>query len=431
VDASLQYLLVESHPLIRPEVRTGAKRVGVGETGLSPRYRGAQAFLLDGATEVGWTATRLQALKTAGLALGRLSQVFFLGTDGRARGEATLGIDNQGAPALTLPTAGEPTFASVGGEPAFLTRDAEGRLFLPLAQGAQEVLVQDVRPFQARLGVAVARLELPRAGLPASQAELQLRYPAEWIPLYEELAPHVRWHLLDAGEIAALVLLLAAAERLLALGGLPRRRRWLLASAATLLGALSPEARAPALALTLLPLLALAAALVTRRLSGARRVLALLAGAAAVLVAVGALGIAGLVSRLEQGDVGSGSGDFAYKASRARELDAMATQQAPAPAGGAAGYEGLPAKIELPAGFRRTTFTRELLATDVPRRAIAADAGREVACRVGGESTAASDRRSRRGDARRTPTETCRSPRRAASRAQDPRRDRGALRPHA
>jgi hypothetical protein len=37
-------------------------------------------------------------------------------------------------------------------------------------------------------------------------------------------------------------------------------------------------------------------------------------------------------------------------------------------AGAQGGFEGLPAKIELPPGARRTTFTRELLATDQPRQ---------------------------------------------------------------
>ncbi len=261
VAASLQYLLLETHPLIRPDIRTSAKRVGVGETGLSPAYRGAQAFLLDGGAEVAWTATRLEALKTAGLALDSLDQVFFLGADGKARGESTFALDNQGAPALVLPAAGEPTFASVGGEPAFLTRDAEGRLFLPLAQGKQRVVVQDVRPFRHAFGFGVARLDLPRTGVPASQARVQLRYPTEWIPLYEELAPASRLHLLDRRMVLLLGLLLVAAERLLAIGGVARRRRWILAGAIALLGAFSETARSFALVLVLAPLLALGAAI--------------------------------------------------------------------------------------------------------------------------------------------------------------------------
>jgi hypothetical protein len=45
-------------------------------------------------------------------------------------------------------------------------------------------------------------------------------------------------------------------------------------------------------------------------------------------------------------------------------------RKAPAPAQVAAGYQGLPARIEIPAGARRGYFSRQLLATDVPRRVI-------------------------------------------------------------
>jgi hypothetical protein len=147
--------VLEAHPLIRPEVRTAARRVGLGEAGIEAQYRGAQAFLLGGRVEVGIAATRLEALKTAGFAVTRLAQIFFFAADGKVRGETTLSIDNQGAPALVLPTGVEPMFASIAGEPAFLTRDAEGRLFLPLAQGKQDVVVQDVRPFRTRFGLAL------------------------------------------------------------------------------------------------------------------------------------------------------------------------------------------------------------------------------------------------------------------------------------
>jgi hypothetical protein len=366
VDASLQYLLIESHPLIRPDVRSGAKRVASGETGLTAAHRGSQAFLLDGTAEVAWTATRLEALKTTGLALHGLEQVFFLGADGQARGEATLQIDNQGAPAITLPTSGEPTFASVGGEASFLTRDAEGRLFLPLAQGAQTVVVQDVRPFRSALGFALARLDLPQAGVPASTAGIELRYPAEWRPVYEELAPASRLHLLAPHEVLLLALLLAGAERLLALAGQSRWRRWLLAGAVTALAALSGAVLAASLALVLGLLAVLGEVWLARRLTGLARAAALLAGTAVVVLAGMALIGFTAISRLESGDVGSAPFNYAAKGELMSRVVGPSRPAAAPPAASAA-YQGLPARIELPHGARRTHFSRELLATDAPR----------------------------------------------------------------
>lgn len=380
VQASLQYLLLESHPLIRPELTTSAKRVGVGETGLASRFRGAQAFLLDGeGAEVSWTVTRLQALKTAGLALHQLDQVFFLDASGTARGETTLSIDNQGAPSLSLPSAAQPTFASVGGEPAFLTHDKDGKLFLPLAQGAQEVVVQDARAFGHQLGFGVASLDLPRPGVPASRAHVQLRYPVEWVPIYEELPPRSRWHLPGTATWLALALLLALAERLLALAGLSRGRRWLLALCLALAAAFAPALRSAAIGLCALAWLALGAAAVVRRLQGAARVVVLLAGGAVVLVALLAFW--------------AGNGPFPGAAPEPQSQSdyavtnlarkSMMAPPAPAPAqdavlqaqggeaagvrGAAGGYEGLPAKIEIPPGARQSDFQRELLATDAPR----------------------------------------------------------------
>ena len=41
VEASLQYVVVESHPLLRPAMKSAAKRLSTGETGITTQYRGA------------------------------------------------------------------------------------------------------------------------------------------------------------------------------------------------------------------------------------------------------------------------------------------------------------------------------------------------------------------------------------------------------
>jgi hypothetical protein len=378
VEAALQYLLVESHPLIRAEVTSSAKRVGVGEVGLAAQYRGAQAFLLDGDTEVTWKTVRMEAQKTAGFAVPALTQVLFLGADGGALGETQLSVDNQGAPSLAIPGEAQRTFASIGGEPVFLTRDEQGRLFIPLAQGRQDVLVQDRRPFGSRLGVAVASFELPAVGVPASRATVELRYPGEWIPVYEELAPDARLHLLDTGDLVLLALLLVLAERLLALLGLERRRRWALAAAVTAAAALSTPILALGLSLTGTPLVALGVAALVRHLRGLRLAGALAAcavAALAVLLGAGAL-VAGssrpasppapyASSGLMQEAMAPASPPRMAKL-RVEERGAGNADLAGAPK--AEQYQGLPAHIELPRGQRRTFFVRELLAGDTPRR---------------------------------------------------------------
>ncbi len=378
VEAALQYLLVESHPLIRAEVTSGAKRVGVGEVGLAAQYRGAQAFLLGSRAEVSWKAVRLEALKTAGFAVSSLAQVFFLGADGSARGETEITVQNQGAPALAIPSVAEPTFASVSGEPAFLTKDESGRLFLPLAQGTQEVVVQDRRPFRAHLGLAAGMLDLPAIGGPASRATVELRYPAEWIPVYEELAPGARLHLLRGSEAFLLVALLVLAERLLAVFGLARRRRWLLAGAATLAAAFTTLLLALGLALTAAPLATLGAFALIRRLHGIRLAAALAGGAVVAVVSVVlAAALFPAMRDAQQDDYGSFAAKMAMNVSRSAVGAKPETSETPpaaapeerfAKAKGDAAYQGLPARIDIPPGRRRTVFAREMLATDTPRR---------------------------------------------------------------
>lgn len=381
VEASLQYLLLESHPLIRAEVAGAAKRVGVGEVGLPAGYRGAQAFLLDAGDTLTWKTARLEALKTAGLAISRLEQVWFMGASGEVRGEARLSIDNQGAPALELPVAGETTFAAVDGEPTFLTLNAAGRLFLPLGQGAQTVVVQTKRPFRSALGFAAASLELPQVGPPASQASVELRYPAEWRPIYEELSPESRFRPMSGAGLARLALLLLMVERLLLRLGLARRRRYVLSGAVVVAGAFSQVVLGLAAFVAILAFLAGAVAWLWRRLTGGRLAAAL---AASVLAGVMLLVVALSPSREEDAHAYADGDSYGYgvanvdKAMRSSKFALESPSPAPPPAMQApsqgvvgdalGGYQGLPAQIELPPGSRRGGFSRQLLATDAPRR---------------------------------------------------------------
>jgi hypothetical protein len=376
IDASLQYLLLESHPLIRAEVAGATKRVGAGEVGLPATYRGAQAFLLDGRREVTWKTVRMEALKTAGLSIAALEQVWFLGASGEVRGETRLSIENQGAPAVELPLQGEATFAAIDGEPTFLTRNESGNLFLPLAQGPQTVVVQTKRVFGGALGFAGVSLELPQLGVPASRAEFELRYPREWTPVYEELTPESRVRPADG--LLRVVILLVLVERSLAILRLSVVRRWALSAAVAVAGALS-------MVVAQLALFAVAAIFAARvflwlktrytgvRLGVAAAVTAL--GAWAVLEAIS--GGPRMVGREESAHVYSESESYGLGNVMKRVGPQVSSPSPddlaaalPARAAPAAGdYRGLPAQIAIPAGKHQTTFTRELLSTDTSRRA--------------------------------------------------------------
>ena len=73
-----------------------------------------------------------------------------------------------------------------------LTKDARGHLWLPIAQGAQELLVQHRQSYGASPESPVASLSLPQLPVPASTGQVTLRYPEEWTPLYESFLSEAR-----------------------------------------------------------------------------------------------------------------------------------------------------------------------------------------------------------------------------------------------
>lgn len=372
VEASVQYVLLEAHPLLRPQVGEPQKRISAAETGLSAQFRGAQAFLLSGRQPLLWKTTRLEALRTTSFAVRSADQRFFLSADGKALGETELTLDNQGAPDVVLPMRGEPTFASLQGEPTFLTKNDKGQLWLPLSQGVQSVLVQHRQVLRQGLGWAAGTLWLPQLHAPATRARVELRYPREWLPLYEEFSPESRVPV-EGEDVVLVLLLLLWTERALRLLAFGTGRRWLLSAALVGAGA----AVAPVLWLTLLGNSAVTALWLwpwLRRLGLGKVVgLGLLFGVA-LLVALLPLATRKAASPAMSSAEYDTSVVNAVRQTQANlrksgEVDTKRDEKEEGQAGAAAGYQGLPAKFEMPAGARQTVFFREMLATEPPRAA--------------------------------------------------------------
>jgi hypothetical protein len=375
VAASLQYCLLESHPLLRPLITGAPKRVSPQEVGIAAEYRGAQAFLLGAGEELAWTVTRLEALRTTSYAVPRALHTFFISTDGPALGQSTLTLDNQGSPDVSLPMAAEPTFASLQDEPVLLTKDARGALWLPIAQGGQELLVQYRQPYRRFPGLAQAALSLPQLPVPSSVGIVEIRYPEDWFPVYEGFLSEGRWWAPDAGAVLGAALLFLWTERALLFLGLAGRRRLVLA-AALVLAALAWGWAMLALCLGAAAVtLAWAAAAVRSRKVATGLIVALAAAAGLVLFAF----LVAVPSLLRA------------RVSTTRSMDYQPAPAAPPPAtvpgslpaaglgrarptlgdeqGAAATpqYQGLPAKFVLPDGVHRTVFSREMLETTAPR----------------------------------------------------------------
>lgn len=358
LEASVQYVLMESHPLLRPRVE-GGQHISASETGLQARFRGAQGFVLSGAEPLAWSVLRLEALRTTSFAVRTAHHVFFLSADGNALGESQIAIDNQGSPDLVLPMRAEPTFASLEGEAMLLTRSEGGDLWLPLSPGPQQVLVQHrQRLLDTVLVLVYAELWLPQLAAPATQATVELRTPQEWVPLYAEMAPESRLLAFALPELLLLLALCGWTERVLAALSLSRGRRVLLAGMLSVAAVLS----SPLLALLLAANAGLTLAWALPQMRRIRWTLARLV----VLAALGAalMGTAGLLVHCAASPV-----DSAPVRSEASTVRNLAQEPTESPTGTmvAGAYQGLPARVELPPGARQMIFAREMLATQEPQ----------------------------------------------------------------
>ena len=358
VQASAHYLLLDSHPLLRPTIETAVQRLSVSETGMTPQYRGAQGFLLEDRQVVTWRIGRLEAQRTQSYALTSAGTTFFLGSDGQVVGETTLELDNQGAAELLLPMRAEPSYASLQGEPLLLTKNETGSLVVPLSQGAQRVQLQHHQQFSRTLGIAIGTLWLPELTAPAASASLELRYERSWLPLFEEFSPEVRFPAASMAELLLLLLLMGIAERLLkALGLSPGLR----IGAVVLLGA-AAAAAAVFLVLLCLGEMLVAGLYILPWLFGQRRMFWLIIGGLC-LGGVWALlfGLLLFGGRSSDAPPGSSS-DVAYTRKVAKESsgsdETEGKPKLPAPS-----YQGLPPRETIPWGAQRNHFHGERLAS--------------------------------------------------------------------
>ncbi|HNF98710.1 MAG TPA: hypothetical protein PK493_15525, partial [Pseudomonadota bacterium] len=359
LQASVHYLLLDGHPLLRPAVESAVQRISVSETGMNPQYRGAQGFLLDDKQTISWRVVRLEAMRTQSYAVSSAATTFFLGSDGHVLGETTLELDNQGAAELQVPMRADPTYASLQGEPMLLTKNEAGALLLPLSQGAQRVQLQHRQSFSRSVGIGVSTLWLPELPSPAATASIELRYDRDWLPLYEELSPEVRFPAVSVGELIVLLLLLLGAERLLFALGLSTGLRVSIA----LLFCASAAAVSSFLVLFVLAELLVGGLFVLPWLFGQKRLFWLVVGGLC-LGGLWALLLGGLLLGGRSADrpaMAPVASEVSYSRKLASDAGGEAAQpEKPKPPV----YQGLPPRETIPWGEHRSYLHRERLLSE-------------------------------------------------------------------
>lgn len=363
VRASLQYLVIESHPLLRPSITTPAKRISINETGVTPQYRGALAFET-GATRIEWKVTRLEAMHAISFAVNEASHQLFVPVDGPVLGESQFTLRNEGAPELVLPPKPEPTYVSLANEPVLMTKNAAGQLTVPLSPGEQQVLVQHRQPLRRGLGFVLGSVTVPQLSVPATNTSVRIRYPRQWIPLYEKFSTRVNGWMPTAEELIAFFFIAIWCERVLSGLGVAARRRFFIA-------ALLALATTIVTTLFILMFILLAALTIfwiaTHPVTQKRALYGGLAVTAAFLFFLG-YNISRTAIRKSEFSMQSDLPD------RSVMTDTMSTEGVDATKKIAQAniqpvYQGLPAKFTLPTGERSSDFSQELLRTDVEQRA--------------------------------------------------------------
>ncbi|MEA2336980.1 MAG: hypothetical protein QOE82_987 [Thermoanaerobaculia bacterium] len=381
VEASLQYVVVESHPLLRPAMKSAAKRLSTGETGITTQYRGALAFEIGPRERISWTVTRLEALRAISYAVRNVSHTLFVPANGPVLGESDLLLDNQGAPEVVLPPKPEPTFVSLQSEPVLMTKNAAGELTVPLSAGLQHVIVQH-RQTIAHLPIVFARLQVPRLPVPGTYTNVTIRYPDHWIPLWQSFASRGTTWRPEAATTIAFLLLMLWAERALAFVNVGVRTRVTAALLLTFASMVIP---------IVLWIVVIGCGAVTLLWIASQRHAISLPRILGVVAAAALLFVLALVFTVSQRSTSSdsGSGGLAKMNTGINSVDnrtvtdtAATDTAAPdarppprspkaAPLGeGFFAYQGLPAKFELPAGVREGSFSEQLLSPDRPQTVI-------------------------------------------------------------
>jgi len=353
VSASLQYVVLESHPLLRPSVQTPAKRISLGETAVTPTYRGALAFET-GTDRITWTVTRLEALHAISYAVNRTDHTLFIPVDGPVLGESVFALRNEGAAELVLPAKPEPSYVSFDDQPMLMTKNAAGQLTVPLSPGEQRVLVQHRQPMTRAAGLAFGSVAIPQLDVPATITQVRLTYPGQWIPLYQSFASRAQIWTPDAEQLFLFVLIALWVERCLSWLGVAMRKRFVLA----LLIALASAFVNTFLVLVVPAFGALTILWVITRPTMKQKI-------AYIAVAV----LLGFVVMI--GYVGSRAKyrDYAYESAPTEQVARKADGNVAVPEPAAPAYQGLPARFTLPNGERSSYFSQELLRTDRPQAA--------------------------------------------------------------
>jgi len=203
------------------------------------------------------------------------------------------------------------------------------------------------------LGIGFGRVIVPQLEVPASQTNVTMTYPGEWIPLYEGFSRRSQLWTPDFGMVLLFLALALWIERLLAWLSVPLLPRMLMALA----GGLAATIVFTFMVLVIVACSALTIAWIATIPMRQRVGVSVAIGVVALVVF-----LAVMASNVSMRKYEAASGEYSAPTSTVASRAPQAPEEQKDVSGFA--YQGLPAKFELPTGSRRSDFAQELLRTD-------------------------------------------------------------------
>ncbi len=175
LDQEEQYLLLEFHPLVALKLTKEAARIGIEQTGMTPTYQAAIAFLVGRGKEIEWETKTREVFDSDSYTGLRADYLVYLPIRGQAIIDSSWTFRNQGKPSVALRLPSKPYFASSDGVPQVLAKTEDNELFLPLRTGTTSIRVQyDPSKQLPRLGgFWQTDLVKPATVLPEANVELR------------------------------------------------------------------------------------------------------------------------------------------------------------------------------------------------------------------------------------------------------------------
>lgn len=210
VSGGPHYLLIENHQLLQLTADSKSRRISARDAGLSSRFSGQRAYLLQDDSPTSWTVKKLAVLPALGYAIENAQYNYFIPSRGKGLVEATFQINNQGQPEIPLPLNGRPLYLEIDGTPQVLASNADGELLLQVSPGSRRVYLQYEAPVETSsiLGLPMLKLARPKAVM--SEVSSRIGFEDGALLLWAQGLGRMESDLWDLFSIALFLIVLAA-----------------------------------------------------------------------------------------------------------------------------------------------------------------------------------------------------------------------------